>query len=171
MASCGNQASWNRTSGGVTKRTRCKQQRKRLSARHSRFANPHGCTVNAAALDEVASGRRNFQARICTTVSCTHIWAEIPTRTFSFRSVSTQASCGGLECSVVKAAPPRHWELDDRSRRRRVRHHLMQAALWAPTTGEKDTRLEALMELQDWEESATARWRCKKDPCRKTPRQ
>ena len=46
-------------------------------------------------------------------------------------------------------APPRFWEVDDRQRRRRVLHHLIPAALWAPTRGEKDACLEALMELQD----------------------
>ena len=43
--------------------------------------------------------------------------------------------------------PPRPWEVDARTRRRRVRALLIQAALWAPSMNEKDAILEALQEL------------------------
>ena len=46
---------------------------------------------------------------------------------------------------------PKPWELDADTRRRRVRALLIQAALWAPTMGEKDAILEALQDQQDWE--------------------
>ena len=54
--------------------------------------------------------------------------------------------------------PPKPWEMDANTRRRRVRSYLIQAALWAPTTGRKDACVEALMEQQDWDEAAANRW-------------
>ena len=48
--------------------------------------------------------------------------------------------------------------MDASSRRRRVRSYLLQAALWAPTDGEKDSRLEALLEQQDWDDALADRW-------------
>ena len=56
------------------------------------------------------------------------------------------------------SGPPKPWEMDAAARRRRVRALLFQAALWAPTTGEKDAILEALQEQQDWEDSLPTRW-------------
>ena len=53
---------------------------------------------------------------------------------------------------------PKPWEMDADTRRRRVRALLIQAALWAPTTTEKDAILEAMQEQQDWEDSPPPRW-------------
>ena len=43
---------------------------------------------------------------------------------------------------------PKPWEMDADTRHRRVRALLIQAALWAPTTTEKDAILEAMQEQQ-----------------------
>ena len=40
----------------------------------------------------------------------------------------------------------------------RVRHHLIRAAVWAPTAGEKDACVDAFTENQKWEECAQVRW-------------
>ena len=60
--------------------------------------------------------------------------------------------------SVRRDRATKPWKVDDMQRRRRVRHQLIQAALWAPTMREDDACQEALVEQQDWEESAQVRW-------------
>ena len=54
------------------------------------------------------------------------------------------------------SGPPRPWELDANSRRQRVRSYLLQAALWAPTAGGKDSISEALKDQQDWDNGSLA---------------
>ena len=46
-------------------------------------------------------------------------------------------------------APPKPWEVDANARRRQVRAHLIQEALWAPAL---DACMEACMEQQDWDD-------------------
>ena len=52
---------------------------------------------------------------------------------------------------------PKPWEVDADTRRRKMRALLTQAALWAPTTTEKDAILEAMQEQQDLEDSPLPR--------------
>ena len=60
--------------------------------------------------------------------------------------------------SVTHDGPSRTWEPNDSARRRRVRSHLIQAALRAPTVGENEACSEALVEQQDWDKTCTSRW-------------
>ena len=60
---------------------------------------------------------------------------------FVNRSIYSQVKPWPL---VSMSGPPRPWEMDANTRRQRVRSLLFQAALWAPTIGEKDSILEAL---------------------------
>ena len=60
--------------------------------------------------------------------------------------------------SVTHDGPSRPCEPNDSARRRRVRSHLIQAALRAPTVGENEACSVALVEQQDWDETCTSRW-------------
>ena len=60
--------------------------------------------------------------------------------------------------SVTHDGPSRPREPNDSARRRRVRSHLIQAALRAPTAGEKEACSEALVEQQDWDRTCSSRW-------------
>ena len=64
----------------------------------------------------------------------------------SLRSVSQLVE--STSCRTSKAV----------GRRRLVRYHLLRAVLWAPTAIEKDARLGALVELQEWEDEPQERW-------------
>ena len=169
-------APWSYTSGGVTKRprqedepkkisasmmcTRHKQRRKRLSTRHSRSADPHAvqstqqhCTMNRRCRWEDGMSRHAFASS-----SLAHASGETSVRAFPLPQRLHPGKLWRARAPCVMTAPPRPLEVDDRSRRRRVCDHFIQAALWAPTVGENDACLEVLVELQDWDENATARW-------------
>ena len=94
------------------------------------------------------SGGGSLQARTCTFASwapsCRHCDAH-----FFSQRLHSGKSCQDRAHHVMTVLP-RPWEVVDKQRRRRVRYHLIQAALWAPPMGEK-------MEWQDWEECAQVR--------------
>ena len=84
-------------------------------------------------------GRMNLWVHTCIIVSCTRAKFSCRQRLHSSKLRRPRTQC-------VMTAPPKLWEVDDKSRRRRVRYHLIQAALGAPTTEENDAGLEAMVE-------------------------
>ena len=86
-----------------------------------------------------------------------YIWANSPGRTTEFIAVGThflQSQClrsGQVAIYGHMMASPESWEMWTPTRD--VDEYFFQAAVWAPTTGEKDACLEDLMEQQDWDEA------------------
>ena len=104
-------------------------------------------TVNPTALDEEKMlwvGRMWISGYALASSSPTPAHLLLPPCLQSSKLRRPRTQC-------VMAAPPKLWEIDDKSRRRRVRYHLIQTALGAPTTGENDAGLEAMVERQDCE--------------------
>ena len=80
---------------------------------------------------------------------------------------SQHLRCGNIAAQRIITAPSRPWEMNDSSRRRRVRSHLIQAALWAPTIGETDACLGALVEQQESDDNCANHW-AETSECRHT---
>ena len=65
---------------------------------------------------------------------------------------------GNIAAQRIMTAPSNPWEMSESSRRRRVRSHLILAALWAPTSGEKDACLDALVDQQESDDHGATHW-------------
>ena len=91
--------------------------------------------------------RANVPACHCSTRSSLKVGVHSPSAASPLRQNPN------FVCSDCTAKP---WETDDRARIRRVRYHLLQAALWAPhSQGER--RLSGCDDGTTWEDTVATR--------------
>ena len=170
---------WSRASAAASTRKLLMQERLDPASRSCTFRMGHPPRPRSCSLPVVCSVqdpcrmaprcqrlriRRLRPGRTCSchhcrtsqSTGCFHSLCLVQYRTLGicpqrFGSGTSRRSCrlSGL---------PKPWEMEADTRRRRVRALLIQAALWAPTTTEKDAILEAMQEQQDWEDSPLPRW-------------
>ena len=172
---------WRRLSSGRRQQARRPAQQSRNSRKHDSSGTP-ACGVRTQQDDGVrSSGRQRVGTSRHTLTQLSppecldlHNWHEshhkvhrkqgthLPSAKVLVKRNTSPAPAASPfrpnRNSVTHDGPSRPWEPNDSARRRRVRSHLIQAALRAPTVGENEACSEALVEQQDWDKTCTSRW-------------